>query len=139
MAPSKPANSGDSYCTAFARRRWKLEAELVPKPVLRSTLLVEVKLPLETPRNEISSPNVLKGVSMRPSLTVPQALLDKPTNESRWAKAESLESTWNSVSSCQTAFRSRPSFSEPRKPSRELLDAISVREMMLFSPVEVPA
>src|SRR5512144_1707900 len=29
-APLKPAKSGVSYCTAFCRRRWKLEAEFVP-------------------------------------------------------------------------------------------------------------
>src|SRR3954463_12989656 len=55
-APCKPTQVGDSYCTTFVRRRWKLDAELVPKPVLRSTLLDETKLPLETPRNEMSSP-----------------------------------------------------------------------------------
>src|SRR5438445_7039645 len=50
--PSKPANTGDSYCTALTRRSWKREALLVPKPGLRSMLLVDTKLPLETPRNE---------------------------------------------------------------------------------------
>src|SRR4029077_17562677 len=54
--PSKPPTIGDSYCTTLARRRWKLEAELVPKPGLRSRLEVETKVPLETPRNERSSP-----------------------------------------------------------------------------------
>src|SRR4051794_15500552 len=49
--PLKPPISGVSYCTMFARRKWKLEALLVPKPVLRSTLEVDVKLPLDTPRN----------------------------------------------------------------------------------------
>src|SRR5215831_19089847 len=84
-APLKPAKSGVSYCTTFWRRRWKLEAELVPKPVLRRMLLVDTKLPLEMPRNERSSPKVLNGVSMRPSFTVPQAMLARPTKESRWA------------------------------------------------------
>src|SRR5262245_52742255 len=49
-APEKPMISGVSYCTAFARRRWKLDALLVPKPTLRSTLLEDTKLPLEMPR-----------------------------------------------------------------------------------------
>ena len=68
---SKPARLGVSYCTTFARRKWKLDAELVPKPPLRSTLLVETKLPLETPRKDRSSPYFLNGVSIRPSLMVP--------------------------------------------------------------------
>src|SRR3982751_1194294 len=100
--------------------------------------LVEVKLPLDTPRNDRSSPYSLKGVSMRPSLTVPQPLWESPTNESRCAKRESLESTWNSVSICQMAFRPPPSRSCPRRPKRELDDSTSWRLMMAFSPAADP-
>src|SRR6478735_7816516 len=100
--------------------------------------LVEVKLPLDTPRKERSSPYSLYGVSIRPSFTVPQRLSERPTNESRCAKRESLESTWNSVSICQMAFRLPPSFSWPRRPKREFDDSISVRLMIALSPAAAP-
>src|SRR5689334_25319381 len=100
--------------------------------------LVEVKLPLDTPRNERSSPYSLYGVSIRPSFTVPQRRSDRPTNESRCAKRESLESTWNSVSICQMALRPPPSFSWPRRPKRELEDSISVFLMIAPSPAADP-
>ena len=71
---------------------------------------------------------------MRPSFTVPHLSWSRPTKESRWAKRESLESTWNSVSIWKMAFRPAPSFSCPRMPKRELEDSISVRRMIEFSP-----
>src|SRR3954465_580666 len=100
--------------------------------------LVEGKLPLETPRNDRSSPYSLNGVSRGPSFTGPQPLCESPTNESRCAKRESLESTWNSVSICQMAFSAPPSFSWPRKPKREFEDSISVRLMIALSPAADP-
>src|SRR5689334_12003395 len=100
--------------------------------------LVEVKLPLETPRNERSSPYSLKGVSMRPSFTVPQPACDRPTKESRCAKRESLESTWNSVSICQIALSAPPRRSWPRRPKREFEDSTSWRLTIAFSPAAEP-
>src|SRR5688572_22596155 len=127
--------SGDSYCTAFTRRSWKRAALFcVPMPMWRLRLLVEVKLPLETPRNDTSSPYSLNGVSKRPSFTVPQPLCARPTNESRCAKPVLLLSRRNCVSSWKIAFRFGPSFSWPRTPKRELEDSISVRSMIRFSP-----
>src|SRR5438477_1299662 len=82
---SKGPRSGDSYCTAFCRRSWKRAELLVPKPKRRKTALVEVKLPLETPRKEMSSPYSLNGVSKRPSFTRPQRSCFRPTHESRCA------------------------------------------------------
>src|SRR5882672_5257242 len=108
---SNPPMFGDSYCVAFWARSWKRAALLVPKPKRRSTALVDVKLPLDTPRKEMSSPYSLKGVSKRPSLTVPHAACCSPTHESRCAKAVLLLSRRNCVSSWKIARRPPPSFS----------------------------
>src|SRR4029077_8930041 len=78
-----PPKFCEAKSTAFARRRLKPEAALLL--TLRITLFGETKLPLETPRKPSTSPNFLNGVSMLPSLTVPQ-LAARPTKESRLAK-----------------------------------------------------
>src|SRR5258706_2201257 len=54
-SPWKPPHLGVSQSTAFCARSWKRPALLVPNPRLRLRSLVEVKLPLETPRKEMSS------------------------------------------------------------------------------------
>ncbi len=124
---------------AFARRSWKRAVLLVPKPKRRITALVDVKLPLDTLRNEMSSPYSLNGVSKRPSFIRPQRSCDRPTHESRCANAVLLLSTRNWVSSWKIAFRPPPRRSWPRTPKRELLDSISVRVMIALLPCAAPA
>src|SRR5258708_74957 len=74
MVCSPPRIVGEVKSMAFARRRLKLEDELVPKDPFCSTLGADTKLPLFTPRNPSTLAFLLNGVSMLPSLIVPQSL-----------------------------------------------------------------
>src|SRR6266699_2411378 len=114
-----PPKVGESYITEFARRKLKLDDELPPKPALRKTLLVETKLPLQTPRKPSVSPNFLNGVSMLPSLTVPH-FASRPANESRWFSTPVASSKVICDSNCQIPFSPAPISFLPRKPRYEL-------------------
>src|SRR6266853_1557040 len=74
MVCSPPRIVGEVKSTAFARRRLKLEDELAPKDPFCNTLGADTKLPLFTPRNPSMLAFLLNGVSMLPSLIVPQSL-----------------------------------------------------------------
>ena len=97
------------------RRSWKRAA-----PALlidcESTLLPEVKLPLEMPNMAMVSPYSLYTVSMLPSFTVPKPPLDRPTKELREPKVPLPTSKLVDCSSCQIAFSPRPRPRSPRKP-----------------------
>ena len=55
-APAGPRTRAIRSGSNSLRRRWKLPAELLPKPCFDSMLLFETKLPLDTPRNDSVSP-----------------------------------------------------------------------------------
>src|SRR5258706_9113538 len=119
-----PGSVGEARSIAFARRKLKLEPdELAPEPILRITLFGDTKLPLETPRKPSVSPYFLNGVSMLPSLTVPQPV-SRPANESRLAKevvevALSLAFPSSILTVCSSwpiALNPPPRFLLPRKP-----------------------
>src|SRR6266853_2563044 len=74
MVCNPPRIVGEVKSKAFARRRLKLEDELVPKDPFCSTLGADTKLPLFTPRKPSMLAFLLNGVSMLPSLIVPQSL-----------------------------------------------------------------
>jgi hypothetical protein len=115
---SPPRVLGDVKSMALARRKLKLDAELVPKPVFCSTLLCDTKLPLLTPRKPRMLPYSLYGVSILPSLNVPHPSLVRPANELRVAKLVVWfpSSMLTCCSSCQIAFDPLPMSLLPRNP-----------------------
>src|SRR5712691_596052 len=133
-----PPTIGESYITEFARRKLKLDDELLPKGPLRNTLAVDTKLPLLTPRKPSVSPYFLNGVSMLPSLTVPH-LASRPANESRWFSVPVASSKVICDSNCQIPFSPAPISFLPRKPRYELPVSISFLFTMELVPVAAVA
>src|SRR5213592_3568746 len=130
---------------ALPRRSWKRDALLGPPPALanptwRSNGLVCTKLPLETPRKPSTSPDFLKGVSMKPSLRVPHGA-SRPRKLSRVASvpvsivAVPPSSNGTTDSTCQIAFIPLPRDLPPLNPRYELPISISFRFTRVVVPV----
>src|SRR6267378_111221 len=134
-----PKKVGDAKSMALPRRSWKRDALLGPpaalaNPTWRSSGLVCTKLPLETPRKPTTSPAFLKGVSMKPSLKVPQPA-SMPRKLSRVASVPSTPSSIGTTdSTCQIALIPLPIDLPPLNPRYELPISISPRFVMLEFP-----
>src|SRR5882762_5652586 len=134
-----PKYVGEAKSMALGRRSWKRAARFGPpdpcaKPTWRSTGLVCTKLPLETPRKPTTSPAFLKGVSMKPSLKVPQPA-SMPRKLSRVASVPSTPSSIGTTdSTCQIALIPLPIDLPPLNPRYELPISISPRFVMLEFP-----
>ena len=119
--PVKPENVGVSYMTELFLRSWNRAA-----PALLidcdSTLLPEVKLPLEMPNMAMVSPYSLYTVSMLPSFTVPKAPLDRPTKELREPKVPLPTSKLVDCSSCQMPLRPPKPLPRPRSPRKPMYE-----------------